>query len=811
MPQALLPLIPDDASQINDGLSVARHNGEWTYFLGIRPVFAHAEDDRASFRMFTAQLVCQGICHQADIVRTFGVSANSVKRSVKKYRLQGIEAFYRPRPGRGPSVLKEPVATQAQELLDRGRTRRAVAEQLGIHVDTLRKAIQQGRLHEPARTAPLAGASPAAAGAAPAPARLPDVTSAAVPPVPSPAAAALPDVTAAAVPLLPPPPAAAPAASHKSARSRQDAAAAEHLGTACTRVLDRVCAALGLLPGGAATQFEACRDVSCGGVLCALPALTQNGLFRHLEPCFTSLAGYYTTLQIMTLLGYMALCRIQTVEQLQYHPPGELGKLLGLDRVPEVRCLRQKLAALSSGDAPQQWAALLSRDWLEADPELAGALYVDGHVRLYHGQQTELPRRYVARQKLCLRGTTDYWVNDALGQPFFVVERPIDQGLLEVLRHDVVPRLLQDVPRQPSADALAAEPYRHRFVLLFDREGYSPEFFREMWQTHRIACITYHKYPKEPWPDGEFSDTSVTLPGGETVTLSLAERGSCIGDRRHGLWVREVRKRTASGHQTSLISTAYGQPGLRDAAWLMSRWAQENFFRYAMQHFAIDLLSEYGTAKIPGTNRPVVNPARRELDSQRRSVQTKLTQQRARYAAVALHPEAEPEQVSQWEQRKAELVEQIEQLEHELEQVKERQQATPAHLAWDELPEGAKFERLAPGRKRLLDTVKMIAYRAETALVAVLREAMSREDDARSLVRDLFQMEADLLPDAAREVLEVRVHGFANPRANRAIRHLLEQLTAAGLPYPGTNLKLAYTLVAPPESGPPNLPVDQEV
>ena len=125
---------------------------------------------------------------------------------------------------------------------------------------------------------------------------------------------------------------------------------------------------------------------------------------------------------------------------MQYEPVGELGKLLGLDRVPEVRCLRRKTAELGCDDAAGKWGGLLSRDWMEAAPELAGAVSVDGHVRLYHGQQTELPRRYVARQRLCLRGTTDYWVNDALGQPFFVIERPIDQGMLEALRSDMMPR-----------------------------------------------------------------------------------------------------------------------------------------------------------------------------------------------------------------------------------------------------------------------------------------------------------------------------------------------------------------------------------
>ncbi|MEO8497764.1 MAG: putative transposase, partial [Planctomycetota bacterium] len=123
-------------------------------------------------------------------------------------------------------------------------------------------------------------------------------------------------------------------------------------------------------------------------------------------------------------------------------------------------------------------------------PGELGTLYVDGHVRLYHGKKTQLPRRYVSRQRLCLRGTTDYWVNDALGQPFFSIERPIDHGMLEAIESDVEPRLLKDVPGQPTKEELEADPYRSRFLLIFDREGYSPSFFRRMWEQHRIAGIT---------------------------------------------------------------------------------------------------------------------------------------------------------------------------------------------------------------------------------------------------------------------------------------------------------------------------------
>jgi hypothetical protein len=109
----------------------------------------------------------------------------------------------------------------------------------------------------------------------------------------------------------------------------------------------------------------------------------------------------------------MALCRIKTVEQLRGHPPGEFGKMVGLDRVPEVRCLRRKMDELSADNAAEVWASHLSRQWMEADPEAVGTLYVDGPVRVYHGDQTKLPRRYVSRERLCLRGTTDYWVNHA--------------------------------------------------------------------------------------------------------------------------------------------------------------------------------------------------------------------------------------------------------------------------------------------------------------------------------------------------------------------------------------------------------------
>jgi hypothetical protein len=224
--------------------------------------------------------------------------------------------------------------------------------------------------------------------------------------------------------------------------------------------------------------------------------------------------------------------------------------------------------------------------------------------------------------------------------------------------------------------------------------------------------------------------------------------------------------------------------------------------------------NEYRTEEIPEAKRPVVNPKWRELDRQKRSVKSKLTRRQARFAALTLHPESDEAAQAEWEEQKAELVEAIGQLERELAGIADRLKTTPGHLEWGELPAEEKFERLAPGRKQLVDTVKLVAYRAETAMASIVRESLARTDDARSLLRDLFRSEADLGPDVGRQVLRVNVHPMSNPRSNRAIAHLMDHLNAAEFTYPGTSLRLVYSLAGQDETAesvPSQNPADQEV
>ena len=223
-----------------------------------------------------------------------------------------------------------------------------------------------------------------------------------------------------------------------------------------------------------------------------------------------------------------------------------------------------------------------------------------------------------------------------------------------------------------------------------------------------------------------------------------------------------------------------------------------------MQHYAIDALNEHSTTPIAGTNRPVVNPIWRGLDRQARSLKTKLTRLRARFAELTLHPPSDNsakdrKRKERWTIQKAELLEEIEQFEHDLDAIKSELKSTEKHLEWGDLPDDDKFERLSPSRKRLIDTVKLIAYRAETAMTAILREKLARRDDGRSLVCDLFRTEADLEPNLDSNELRVHIHGMSNARSNQAIAHLLEHLNATEFCYPGTQLKLIYTIDHRPE------------
>jgi hypothetical protein len=750
------PIYPDGVTHINSNLAFSKDNGRVLYFNGQSPIAGHDENDVATFRAITSQFCVLGLATQVEVANAFGVTKLSVMRAVKIYRTKGPAGFYAARLTRGPAVLTPPILARAQELLDQRVEVGEVAATLCLKPNTLAKAIRGGRLHRPA--------------ALEIPKESPVVTSA------------------------------------KSQRSGEDAVAP--MGVGATDTLGRVAASLGQLDGPD-IQLKPVLDVPHGGVLLALPALLALGLLRHTEKHFNLPKGYYRLDSIFLLLAFMALARMKSLEALRYHPPGEWGKLLGLDRVPEVRTMRDKVNTLATQGKPALWSVELCKDWMEALPDEATAFYIDGHVRVYHGEQTKLPKCFVSREKLCLRASVDYWVNAMDGQPFFVAYQSVDPGLINVLENQILPRLNQVVPGQPTGKQLEEDPLLHRFTMIFDRAGYSPKLIRSL-KEQRVACLTYRKAPGEDWREGEFFPQKVELVMGQVVEMRLAERGTLLGSvKNEQVWVREIRRLMPGGHQTSVICTDYKSDIGRMAAAMFARWCQENFFKYMLENYGIDRLVSYQTEDIPD-GLQVVNPTHRKLDGKIRSQAAILSRKSAELGALSLvkEEEATSANVEIYLQKKSEVHAEIVLLQQEVETLKKERKATKKHIPASELQEGERFKALSVGTKQLLDTVKMVAYRAETAMAQSLQEKMARCDDSRSLLRAIYATEIDLLPDYDQGVLRVRLHGLANPSSDASIGRLCRELNETETEFPGTKLRLTYELVstkcrpAPPSPNP---------
>lgn len=736
MPQLLLHGFPDGASRIGTTLSVLKKDGRTTYFVGPDNYFSHAENDSAGCRFAVATLIANGHVRISEVEAScLGIPRRTLMNWTRQLAQRGPGSFYAPRRGKNGAAITPEKAVACGRLLDEGVSLSAVARQMGVGESTLRKAVCGGRI-------------PRAADRAEASAEDREATS-------------------------------------KSERSRTDAQAAAGMGTACTRADERMAASVGLI-SSAGVRFERCRDVAMGGLLVGLPALCANGLFSGLGKHLSLPKGFYSALHILVVLGFMALGRLRRPEALRHVPPGELGKVIGLDRAPEVRTLREKIAVMAETGTPGAWMKELSRSWMEAEPQEAGYLYVDGHVRVYHGSGTLLPRRYVSRERLCLRGTTDYWVNDALGRPFFVVSKTVTDGLAATLLDEIVPDLLASVPGQPSEADLAADPLLHRFVVVFDREGATHALLSKLWE-RRIGAITYRKAVADRWPESEFIETDVPVPGGGVTRMKLTAKETVLSAGEAAITVREVRRLTETGHQTAIITTARRLNSLVVAGRMFSRWCQENFFAYMMQHYDIDGLVQYGDEELPGTLQ-VVNPAWRTLDKAVKDHIRRIRRLHAELGAASLHNEGTD---IQW---RADRLQDIQALEADADVVRARRRETPRKVPLSSLPEAERPRQLAPLGKMFTDTIKMIAYRAETTLVGLLRPHLAKEDEARALVRELFVSSADLEPHEAEGTLTVRIHRMACPAHDKAISALLADLTQAAFHHPETHARLIYEL-----------------
>jgi len=186
----------------------------------------------------------------------------------------------------------------------------------------------------------------------------------------------------------------------------------------------------------------------------------------------------------------------------------------------------------------------------------------------------------------------------------------------------------------------------------------------------------------------------------------------------------------------------------------------------------------------------VSNPALKRKTQEVRRQRAQLLKEKAQFEA--LMAPTQPEALAQFELQKGQWLERIQQRHQTLRALKAERKALPKRIPFKELPAEERFDQLRPSKKHFVDTIKLVAYRAETALVHMAREKLQRHDDARSLVRQLLTSTVDLCPDLTHQILHVRLHPLATAAHNEVLSHLCTELTETETEYPGTHLRMIF-------------------
>jgi len=559
--------------------------------------------------------------------------------------------------------------------------------------------------------------------------------------------------------------------------------------------------------GHACVDFDAHEGLCGAGVLFLLPALLAQGLLKTKEVYTLPQSHYYGLESIILTLAFMALGRIKNPEQLKQCKPGEIGKVIGLDRIPEVRCLRDKIKLLTGQNQAQNLNHLLIDHWYSKPSEEASFLYIDGHVRIYFGHQANLPAKFISRQKLCLSATTEYWVNDAKGLPVMMVTGDLTEKLQVAIEQYIVPQLQQTL-LLPSPDETVEQQAQGEMIadqsqvndddkppvctFVFDREAYEPAFFERLWKQHRIAILTYRKNVKDTWPQTSFKSIDVKVLE-QTIAMQLCEQQTVLG----GITFREIRKLSDGGHQTAIITTNKVIKMEVAAGRMFGRWSQENFFRYMIMDYDFDKMIEFGTELID-ENKEVVNPHYRQLSQKLKKEKEKTGRLKAKlYLLTEQSIEATLDDMPELLNRQMMLVEQIEkhqQREQELDN--ERNKISP-RIKLKDMPSQTRYNKLKQESKMLMNIIKMICYRAETAVANELMvNLVNAKDQKRMLLKQIIKNNADLIPDYDKKTLIVVLHTLSAPRFNKEAAKLAKILNQTETIFPGSDLKLKFEISA---------------
>ncbi len=550
------------------------------------------------------------------------------------------------------------------------------------------------------------------------------------------------------------------------------------------RVLDRELARQGLLDD-AVPFFADGEHLPRVGVLLAVPLFVATGALSVFQRIYGSLGpAFYGLRSTVVCLFLTAMLRIHRAENLKEYSPSDLGRVIGLDRMPEVKTLRRKLRRLAAAKSGEELMRALAELRVTEDQGRLGYLYLDGHVREYHGKHP-LGKAHVTGRRISAPAATDTWLNDAAGDPLLVVTSELNAGLTKML-----PKVL--------AEVRGLVEQGRRVTVVFDRGGYSPKLFAKL-EKDGFDIITYRKGTPDPVLREEFEEVPVEVDGKQEtweihdkseVPIGVRKRATKEKQAEPWLYMRQVSRTKKDGGVTQVLTTRKNLDAVVVLQRMFSRWRQENYFKYMKAEFALDALAEYGVEELSeDADRP--NPERKKLEKERKKVKARLAKLLAELGdEVEQNHESRRRTVRGLKIATADLRMEIASATAELEDLTSRIAKCPARVKADDL------RQLPRDRRLVVDAVKMLAYQVEADLHRMLFGRYARADDeGRTLLQAIFQSSADI--EVGAKELRVTIARQSSPHRTRVLRELCEELNKLQVKFPGSELRLVLAAEEP--------------
>jgi hypothetical protein len=214
------------------------------------------------------------------------------------------------------------------------------------------------------------------------------------------------------------------------------------------------------------------------------------------------------------------------------------------------------------------------------------------------------------------------------------------------------------------------------------------------------------------------------------------------------------------------------------------------------QEYALDKIIQYSVYEIDNDIK-VVNNEYNNITYRIRKEREKLSRRKAK---LYEHEQQNPMQSDENENKnqmktKLELIEKIGQIEQEIESMINKRKLIPHKISLSQMPESLRYNRLNKESKALQNIIKMICYRAETALASLLSNYYKRANqEIRALIKSIIKTPIDMEINQEQDNLMITLYPLSNLRSNIAVSKICDTLNNTNTIYPGTNLRIIYKI-----------------